>query len=419
MSTRPDRRAILAAGGALALSACAPKAAESGAFTELGVATLEATLDRHVNAGAAPGAVGLVSREGETHVFTAGFKALQSDDPMQRDTLFRIASMTKPLTATAVMLLVDEGKFTLDEPAERLLPELANRQVLARPDAPLGEVVPANRPITIRDLLTFTLGWGVAFEPWPIIQATQNIPGFGMPNPAAPFTNDSFMATLANLPLMAQPGERWLYSLGSNIQGVLVARASGLSFPDFLARRVTGPLGMKDTGFFLAPDKLSRLSTAYMPTNGKLELYDQPNGRYAKAPSFAAGDAGLVSSIDDYFAFARFLMTGGTSDGRRLLSDASLNDMRANHLTAAQRASGRQILGPYQGWGYGMAVTMQPTPEGLRPGAYGWAGGFGTSWFNDPSRDLTAILLTQRIFDGPEPPSLHRAFQAAAVRAVA
>ncbi|WP_091743097.1 serine hydrolase domain-containing protein [Phenylobacterium immobile] len=414
----PHRRGVLAGGAALTLAACAPKAATSPNFTELGLATLEAALERHVTRGSIPGAVGLVSRGGETQVFTAGFKALQGAEPMQRDTIFRIASMTKPLTATAVMMLIDEGKFILDEPAERLLPELANRRVLARPDAPLSETVPANRPITLRDILNFTLGWGVSFENTPILQATQRIPGFGMPDAQAPFTNDAFMAALGALPLMAQPGDRWLYSLGSNIQGVLVARASGLSLPDFLARRVTGPLGMSDTAFFVPPEKLSRLATAYMPRNGQLELYDAPNGRYAKPPSFAAGDSGLVSTLDDYLAFARFLMTGQAPDGRPLLSARSLDEMKTNHLTKTQRWWGRQILTLRRGWGYGMGVVMTPTPEGLRAGAYGWDGGFGTSWFNDPARDLTAILLTQRLFDTPDPPQIHKDFQAAAMKAL-
>jgi CubicO group peptidase (beta-lactamase class C family) len=413
------RRGVLAGGAALTLAACAPKAATSPNFTELGLAALEAGLERHANRDAVAGAVGLVSRGGETQVFTAGFKALVGAEPMQRDTIFRIASMTKPLTATAVMMLVDEGKLTLGEPAERLLPELANRQVLARIDAPLAETVPANRPITIRDILGFTLGWGVAFELSPIMQATQGIPGFGMPNAQTPFTNDSFMAALAALPLMEQPGARWRYGVGSNIQGVLVARASGLSLPDFLARRVTGPLGMTDTGFFTPPEKLSRLATAYMPRNGQLELYDAPNGRYAKPPTFPAGDSGLVSTIDDYLAFARFLMTGQTPDGRALLSARSLTEMKTNHLTKTQRWWGRQVLTLRKGWGYGMSVVMAPTPEGLQPGAYGWDGGFGTSWFNDPARDLTAILMTQRLFDTPEPPQIHKDFQAAAMKALA
>lgn len=360
-----------------------------------------------------------MSRGGETQVFTAGFKALTGAEPMQRDTIFRIASMTKPLTAAAVMMLIDEGKFTLDEPAERLLPELANRQVLARIDAPLAETVPANRPITIRDILNFTLGWGVQFQPSPLLQAAQAIPGFGMPNPTAAFTNDSFMAALGVLPLMAQPGERWLYSLGSNIQGVLVARASGLSFADFLARRVTGPLDMTDTAFFVPPEKLSRLSSAYRPIKGQLELYDAPNGRYAKPPSFAAGDSGLVSTVDDYLNFARFMLTGQAPDGRALLSARSLAEMKTNHLTNPQRWYGRQILGPNRGWGYGMGVQLTASPEGVPRGAYGWDGGFGTSWFNDPTRDLTVILLTQRIFDGPEPPQIHKDFQAAAMKGLA
>lgn len=421
MTEALNRRALLGAAAGLSLSCGHASGGSMTGFTDQGLARLRATLKDHVARGSAPGLVALVSRGGETHAFALGAKALDGKEPVRRDTMFRVASMTKPITATAVMMLVDEGRLRLDEPVDRLLPELTGRRVLKRIDGPLDDTVPAARPITVADLLTFRLGWGIVFsdQPFPILKAVEDLPGFGMPNPDSPLTPDAFMARLAPLPLMAQPGARWLYTLGSNVQGVLVARASGQSLPDFLQARILGPLGMKDTGFFAAPEKALRLATAYMPQDGKLTLFDPPVGMYSRPPAFPAGDSGLVSTADDYAAFGRFLANGQTPDGTRLLSAASLKAMKTDHLTAAQRKDGEEILCPGRGWGYGMGVVAEPNADGIAPGAYGWNGGFGTSFFNDPAKGLTAVLLTQRIFDGPDPPKLHKDFWKGAYAALA
>jgi CubicO group peptidase (beta-lactamase class C family) len=216
------------------------------------------------------------------------------------------------------------------------------------------------------------------------------------------------MRRLGELPLMAQPGERWLYTAPSNVLGVLIARASGQSFPDFLRTRIFEPLGMTDTGFFAPPEKLGRLTAAYWTTPDGPALND---GEHSVPPSFPAGDAGLLSTADDIFAFSRFMLRRGLAgDGRRLLSEASVAAMTRDHLTAEQRAGGAPILAPNQGWGYGVAVTLTRSPEGVRAGAYGWNGGRGTSWVMDPSTDTTAILLTQAAFTNPDPPPVHKAF---------
>jgi CubicO group peptidase (beta-lactamase class C family) len=225
------------------------------------------------------------------------------------------------------------------------------------------------------------------------------------------------MQALGALPLQAQPGERWLYTLGANVLGVLVARAAGQPLDVFFQQRILGPLGMKDTAFHIAPEKLDRFVTGYMPHDGKLALFDPPNGMYARPPAFPAGDSGLVSTADDFAAFARFLRTGLTADGARLLSAASLSAMQTDHLTPAQREGGKEILGPGRGWGYGMGVATAGNPY-LKAGSSTWDGGFGTSWFNDPG-GLTAILLTQRVFDGPDPPQLHKDFWKGAYAALA
>jgi len=390
-------------------------------FSTDGLARLETMLKDHVAKGSAPGLVALVARGDETHAFPVGQQALGDGPGVKRDSIFRLASMTKPVTAIAAMMLIEEGKLKLDEPVDRLLPELANRRVLKRLDGPLNETVPANRPITVEDVLSFRLGWGIVFaEGYPILRAVQDLYGFGMPNPAGVMTPDEWMQRLGALPLMAQPGERWLYTAGSDVLGVLIARAAGQSLPEVFQSRILGPLGMNDTAFYVPEEKVDRLVTGYMPQpGGKLTLFDPPNGMYADPPAFPAGDSGLVSTADDFAAFARFLRTGLAPDGLRLVSEASLKAMKTNHLTPAQIEGGKAILGPGRGWGYGMGVWVALNPNGIAPGAYGWDGGFGTSWFNDPAKDLTAILLTQRVFDGPDPPRLHKDFWKAAYAAVA
>ena len=388
-------------------------------FSTSGLANLEVVLKDHLARGSAPGFVALVSRGEETHAFPMGSMTLGGGAPVRRDTIFRIASMTKPVTAAAMMMLVEEGKLRLDEPVDRLAPELANRRVLKRIDGPLDETVPADRPMTIEDVMSFRLGLGIIFaEGYPILKRIADLPGFGMPNPAAPMGPDEWLRRLGGLPLMYQPGERWLYTTGSDVQGVLIARAAGRPLDVFFQERILGPLSMADTAFWIPAQKLPRVITGYATRDGKLVLFDPPDGMFARKPAFPAGDSGLVSIADDYLRFARFLRTGLAADGRRLLGTASLKAMETNHLTTAQRDGGRDILGAGCGWGYGMAVAVANTPDGMTPGTYGWDGGFGTSWFNDPGNGLTAILLTQRVFDSADPPRMHKDFRRAAYAAL-
>jgi len=259
--------------------------------------------------------------------------------------------------------------------------------------------------------LTFRLDWGVLFEPGPPIQRlVSDLPGFGMPDPTSPVTPDAYMQRLSRIPLMAQPGARWLYTVGSNILGVLVARAAGKPLDVVLKERIFDPLGMSDTAFWVPAGKVSRVVTGYTRHTGKWEVFDTPDGRYSRPPAFPAGDSGLVSTADDFAAFASFLFSGRTPDGRRILSQSLLSAMQTNYLTPGQMADGEVILGPGWGWGYGLGVQVGENPYGIRRGAYGWNGGFGTSWFNEPGENLTVILLTQRVFDSPDPPQVHKEF---------
>jgi CubicO group peptidase (beta-lactamase class C family) len=357
----------------------------------------------HIAKGELPGMVTLVAKSEDVSVDVMGAIGFGSNEQMRRDTIFRITSMTKPILAAATMMLVEDGALDLDEPVDRLLPELARRKVLRRIDGPLEDTVPARRPITVDDLLTFRMGHGLIVEPtfnppYPIVTAAEEMQlVMGPPEPRTPLTPDVWIKRFGMLPLMYQPGERWQYNTGSLVLGVLVARASGKSLADFFRTRIFEPLGMKDTGFAVPEEKIGRLPTAYMTNfqTGKMELQTASGPEvWTKPPAFPSGAAGLVSTIDDYLAFARLLLNRGVHNGRRLLSERSVKQMTSNRLTPEQMTTGDPILGGH-GWGFGMAVVMAPDEVSAEPGRYGWNGGYGTFWFNDPTRDLVAIAMTQ------------------------
>jgi CubicO group peptidase (beta-lactamase class C family) len=363
-------------------------------FDDAVLARIDEVVERAVEQGQAPGVVAAVARGEAVHVATAGVMAV-GGAPMRRDTLFRISSNTKPMTAAAVLSLVDDGLLELNGPVDELLPELADRRVLRRPDGPLEQTVPAQRPVTVRDLLTFTWGFGMqgamfmAAEPWPVATAAmeRQLSTFGPPQPGVTPDPDTWMARLGELPLLAQPGERWLYQSGSQVLGVLAARAAGAPFEDVMRERVLGPLGMKDTGFHTTDT--ARLATVYENRDGVLVVSDPPEGRWSHPPLFPDGGGGLVSSADDVVAFGRMLMRGGSP----VLKPATVAEMTRDQLTAVQRANvwpGFSFLGD-RGWGYGLSV--------LDDGSYTWEGGFGTAWSNVPAQDLTVVVLTQRTAD--------------------
>ena len=382
----------------------------------------------YVERGEVPGLVTLVARRGEGHVDAIGAMAGGSEEPMRRDTIFRISSMTKPITAAAAMILIEECALRLDEPVNRLLPELANRQVLKRPDADLDDTVPAHRPITVRDLLTFTMGLGiVAAAPGtvPIADALAELElGQGMPSPQTPPAPDEWIRRLGTLPLMYQPGERWMYNTGSDVLGVLIERASGQPFETFLKERIFDPLGMNDTGFDVIWDRIGRLATSYVidPDSGAAAIYDEPaDGQWSRLPSFPSGGGGLVSTVDDFLAFADMLRGKGVSRGERILSRPSVEFMTSDQLTPEQKAASGLVPGFFRvhGWGFGVAVVTERTEVAKSVGTYGWDGGMGTSWYNDPAEDLTMILMTQQAWTSPIPPRLFQDFWTATYQAIA
>ncbi|MFC7247601.1 serine hydrolase domain-containing protein [Catellatospora aurea] len=381
---------------------------DSRGFSPTGLRKMHDVLARHVDSGKIPGLVALVSRGNQTHVETIGTMRHDGGPPMRRDTIFRMASTSKPVTVAAAMILLDECRLRLDDPVQQWLPELADRRVLTRIDAPLDDTVAARRPITVRDVLTSTFGIGMDMTALgtPIMGAifeqglTPNLPE-PMPEP------DEWLRRLGALPLMHQPGERWQYHIGNDLLGVLVARASGQSFETFLAERLFEPLGMKDTGFHVPGDKIDRLPPLYAPDpqTGEFHVWDDAvSGRWAQAPAFAGGGGGLVSTADDYHAYFRMLLNNGIHGSERILSRAAVQLMTTNQLTAEQTAARTAMArenvhisfgqGQHGGWGYGMAVRTY-RGDYANIGQFGWDGGSGTSTYADPNEQLTGILLTQ------------------------
>ena len=359
----------------------------------------------HVERGEVPGLVTLVDRRGEAHADTIGARAF-GGNPMRRDTIFRVSSLTKPVAAAAAMVLVEDGRLRLDEPVDRLLPELADRRVLRRLDGPLDDTVPAKRPITLRDLLTMRMGFGFIMGPpddYPILAAAEEQRlGMGPPKPATPHEPDEWIRRFATLPLMHQPGEQWMYEMGLAVLGVLISRASERPLEAFLRERIFGPLGMEDTGFYVPPEKLDRLVTCYRtnPETGALEPYDgAEDSQWSRPPAFPDARGGLVSTADDYLAFGRMMLDEGEHGGERILSRLSVELMTTNHLTPEQRASSGSVpvfLGE-RGWGFGLSTIPGDDAAVATPGRYGWEGGLGTSWSSDPTEDMVGILLTQRL----------------------
>jgi CubicO group peptidase (beta-lactamase class C family) len=373
-----------------------------------------ALLQQHIARGYMPGGIALISHADEVQVVLAGRHSRETPGALRRNAIFRISSMTKPVTAAAAMMLLEDGKLRLDAPIDYWLPELAHRRVLKRLDSELHDTVPARRAITVRDLLTFRLGWGIVLaapDTYPIQQqiAALKLVGFGPPDPASPIGPDEWLKRLATLPLMAQPGEQWLYNTGAYVLGVLLARAADRSLPELLQTRIFEPLGMADTGFFVTPDKRDRLVSAYRLESGSLLLYDDPaSSAWASPPAFPDGGAGLVSTADDFLAFSQLLLQRGRVNGRRLLAEASITAMTTNQLSAAQSDSGAAILGSGRGWGFGMSVVLTKSDEGVPVSAYGWNGGLGTTWIADPNTRRSVLLMTQTMFTSPTPPAVHQ-----------
>jgi CubicO group peptidase (beta-lactamase class C family) len=336
---------------------------------------------------------------GYVEIHAAGRTAVEDDSaPMTAGTQFRIASITKPMGGALTLTLVRDGVLALDDPIGRWLPEAAEPRVLVDPGAPLDRTVPADRPVTVRDLLIGTSGWGCVMDPTPLQAAM--IEGGVFPSPLhRDLSADQFVARLTSLPLAFQPGTGWMYETGIDLLGMLIMRATGRSLAALFAERITGPLGMASSGFLGSPE---RLATAYLPGSDGLTVLDPPDGTFAVPPPFEELSSGLVSTAPDVLRFFTAMADGGAP----VLTADEVALLTADALTDAQRRSARTFLDEGESWGLGAGVDV-PDPDGKAvrpwqaPGRWGWTGGTGTTAYVDPTRDVVAVLLTQRAMTSP------------------
>jgi CubicO group peptidase (beta-lactamase class C family) len=372
-------------------------------FSRARLERMHEVLRGHVEAGEMPGLVALIHHRGGEHVDAIGTLAFDRPAPMRRDTIFRLASMTKPITAVGAMILVEECRIRLDDPIDEWLPELKDRKVLRTIESPLDDTVPARRRITLRDLFTFRSGYGEVAFLSPTCPLQQALVAARLPLSVWPFagTADDLMKRLGGLPLAHQPGERWLYHMGCEILGVLIARVSGKPLATFLRENVFEPLGMPDTGFHVPEAKIDRLATCYgtiYPNPALVVLDEARGGQVARAPAFESGGGGLVSTVDDLLAFGRMMLGKGVYRHARILSRPSIELMTMDHITPAQKAVSPFFEGFWDTRGWGLGLSMVTRREALAdgPGRFGWDGAFGTSWYVDPKEDLVGVLMTQR-----------------------
>ncbi|MFJ3435684.1 serine hydrolase domain-containing protein [Streptomyces cyaneofuscatus] len=403
---------------------------------------LQELLDSHIARGSAPGAVALVARGDRVEVAAAGSATLAgmgigigtgagagtgtgtggeggtgaSATPMRRDSVFRIASITKPVVAAAAMTLVEDGLIAPADPVAAWLPELSSPLVVRTPQSAVDDVVSAVRPITLLDLLTFRAGYGFPSDfSLPALAPLFAELKQGPPQPQAVPGPDAWMAALSRIPLLHQPGDGWLYNTCSDILGVLISRVADRPLPTYLAERIFEPLGMTDTGFAVAPGALDRFTGYYRAgedggSGSGLELVDAPDGQWSSPPAFPSGAGGLVSTVDDWYAFGRMLLAEGLADdGRRVLAGESVRQMVTDQLTPDQRAASG-LFTEGQGWGFGGSVDVEITAPWNVLGRYGWIGGTGTTAHIIPATGTVAVLLTQVELAGPVAPQVMRDF---------
>jgi CubicO group peptidase (beta-lactamase class C family) len=381
------------------------------ALSKPGLERMERVLAGYVARREVAGMVAVVHCRDEEHVITLGTLALDDPAPIRSDAIFRIASLTKPITAVAAMMLVEECRVRLDDPIDPWIPELANRRVLRSVASELDDTVPADRAITVRDLLTYRMGFGsvmAAPDTYPIQRKVREyrLGGDGPPRPALGPSTDEWLTRLGSLPLLAQPGTRWLYNTSADVLGILVARVTGMPFGRFLQERIFEPLGMDDTAFTIGADKLDRFATSYAfdRVRNALEVYDGvTESAWATAP-FESGGGGLVGTAGDYLAFCRMMLHKGATGRGRLLSRAAVEMMTSDQLRPSEREGAEIFFGDSISWGFGMAVDIRRDQLYRTPGRFGWDGGLGTTAYTDPQEAMIGILFTHRAMESPQPP---------------
>jgi CubicO group peptidase (beta-lactamase class C family) len=379
-----------------------------GGFSSEGLAQIPTALQGVVDAGDLAGFVTLLWRKGEVaQVNTVGWRDLAAKAPITRDTLFRIASMTKPVTSIAALMLLEEGKLRLEDPITRWMPEFAGMRVLKDPTGPIEETYPAPRDITVEDLMTHRAGLAYGFTSiGPIANAHEERLGPPLGTPHSP---DQWLAALGSLPLSFPPGERFHYSHATEVLGFLVARIEGKPLGQVLKDRIFTPLGMTDTDFWVPPEKRGRMAKLYRinPETDRLQDVSFPSAD--SQPAFEAGGGGLISTADDYLKFARMMLGNGEVDGVRLVKTETVELMTKNRLTEAQRQIPFMGIPFWMGQGFGLGVSVITDPEKQAwmgagsEGAYGWPGAFGTWWQADPAEHMVMIYLIQNSMPlGPE-----------------
>jgi CubicO group peptidase (beta-lactamase class C family) len=416
-----------------------PPSIDIRGFSRARLDRMHATMRGHLEESKLPGLVTLVYHRGHEYVDAIGSFAFDGNVPMQRNTIFRLASMTKPVTAVGAMILAEECKIRLDDPVDHWLPELKDRKVLRTIDGPLDNTVPAKRRITLRDLLTFQSGYGEIGFVAPTSPLMKAMFEAQLPLCTWPLTYsaDEFMKRLGNLPLAHQPGERWMYHMGSEILGVMIARVTGKSLGSFLHERIFEPLGMIDTGFYVPETKLERLPTCYAANFPMVDfapsspgsasrpeiivLDEARGGNYSRPPIFESGGGGLVSTADDLLAFGKMMLNNGVYNGERILSRPAIELMTMDHTTAEQK-----IASPFfenfwdsRGWGFGLSIVTKRQGLADVPGRFGWDGAFGTSWYVDPKEELIGIFLVQRRPDVLAIPAVTNDFWTSAYQLIA
>ena len=383
---------------------------ESLGFSSERLGRLHATMQREVDEKRLAGIVTILARHGKTvEERTYGKKDLASGVPMAEDTIFRIFSMSKPITGVAMMILFEEGKWHPSDPVSKYVPEFAHLKVFKGVDASGNMILedPVHPP-TMRELMTHTAGFTYGFFGTTVVDKMYNEQKVLRSN-----SLQEMIDKLAKMPLLYQPGTRWVYSVSMDIQGYIAEKVSGQSLPDFMQQRIFGPLGMKDTGFYVPQDKRNRFATLYRPDQRGEELVaDGTAGTaptdYERQPTMASGGGGMVSTAQDYLRFAQMLLNGGELDGVRILAPATVQLMTSNHLAPSLMSNESELdPRPGLGWGFDCAVFWDPQLAGevVGKGTFFWQGAADTWFWVDPTNDLIFVGMTQRML-GPGWPAV-------------
>jgi len=403
---------VLLAGWAHATELPTGKAAELG-FSPARLDYIDQFYSKKVELGELAGVVTLIARHGKiVHFSAVGHADLEKKQKMQRDTIFRLYSMTKPIASTALMMLYEEGRFQMQDPLSKYIPEFANLRVLRTPGSSLDDTVPLERPPTVQDAMRHTAGFSHGLGDMQLDAEYDKAGVFGLD-----VSLEEMMGKLARIPLLEQPGKRFIYSVGPDIQARLVEVLSGMSFAEFLEKRLFGPLGMKDTGFWVPPRSAGRLSAIHWPKDGKLTTLDETHGypsgggvlrqpwsanSYTVKQIHTGGSFGLVATAEDYWRFAQMLLNGGQLNGTRVLSPQAVQYMTRDHLGALATVQPAQEPGSIAsglGFGLGFAVVKDPAGVGFMSseGTYFWAGAAGTQFWVDPKEDLVVVAMIQHM----------------------